>query len=35
LTKHNHRHLLAWSALFVIATLVGFWLMSVVARRFG
>jgi hypothetical protein len=35
LTKHNYRYLLAWSGLFVIATLVGFWLMSVVARRFG
>jgi hypothetical protein len=35
LAKHNHRQLLAWSGLFVITTLVGFWLMSVVARRFG
>jgi hypothetical protein len=31
-TNDNHRLLLAWSALFLLATLVGFWLMSVVAR---
>lgn len=30
--RDDHRLLLAWSALFVLATLVGFWLMSVVAR---
>jgi hypothetical protein len=31
-TNDNHRLLLAWSALFLLATLVGFWLISVVAR---
>jgi hypothetical protein len=31
-TKDDHRQLLAWSALFILATLLGFWLMSVVAR---
>jgi hypothetical protein len=31
-TKEDHRLLLAWSALFILATLLGFWLMSVVAR---
>jgi hypothetical protein len=32
LTKDAHRLLLAWSALYILATLLGFWLMSVVAR---
>jgi hypothetical protein len=31
-TNDDHRLLLAWSALFLLATLLGFWLMSVVAR---
>jgi hypothetical protein len=31
-TKDNHRLLLGWSALFLLATLIGFWLISVVAR---
>jgi hypothetical protein len=31
-TKDDHRLLLAWTGLFLIATLLGFWLMSVVAR---
>jgi hypothetical protein len=31
-TNDDHRLLLAWTGLFLIATLLGFWLMSVVAR---
>ncbi|WP_158880663.1 hypothetical protein [Amycolatopsis anabasis] len=31
-TAEHRRALLVWSALFAVATLVGFWLMSVVAR---
>jgi hypothetical protein len=31
-TNEDHRLLLAWTGLFLIAILLGFWLMSVVAR---
>jgi hypothetical protein len=31
-TGNDHRQLLSWTALFLLATLLGFWLMSVVAR---